>query len=57
MKEVDPLKAHDFSMIKNLREEQAMKVLGFDGGRKGVGAAEPISSGSFGNVVQKKNEF
>ncbi len=57
MKEVDPLKAHDFSMIKNLREEQAMKVLGFEGGRKGIGAAEQKTNGSFGNVELKKNEF
>jgi hypothetical protein len=44
MKEVDPLKTHDFSMIKNLREEQAMKVMGFEGSRKGM--VEPKSSAS-----------
>ena len=57
MKEVDPLKTHDFSMIKNLREEQAMKVLGFEGSRKGTMTAEPKTSGSFGNVEQKESEF
>jgi hypothetical protein len=34
-----------------------MKVMGFEGSRKGTGAAEPKTSGSFGNVEQKESEF
>ena len=44
MKEVDPLKTHDFSMIKNLREEQAIKAMGFEGRQKDT--VEPKSNGS-----------
>ena len=31
MKDVDPLKAHDFSMIKNLKEDHARRAMGFEG--------------------------
>jgi hypothetical protein len=34
-----------------------MKVMGFEGSRKGTGAAEPKTSGSFGNIEQKESEF
>jgi hypothetical protein len=53
MKEVDPLKSHDFSMIKNLREEQAMKVLGFEGTRKETASEPKTTSGSFGIIEEK----
>jgi len=34
-----------------------MKVMGFEGSRKGVEMTEPKSIGIIGNVEQKQNEF